>query len=67
MSQEKAAKPWRDAIAPHADVAKGRFKQAEFAADLAEVINGKATPEYQDPVEFYKRTYLTAGIQPDFL
>ena len=26
--------PWREVITPHADVASGRFEQAEFAADL---------------------------------
>jgi hypothetical protein len=43
-------------------VSTGRFKQAEFAADLAQVIAGKAGHEYQDPVEFFRRTYLTAGM-----
>ena len=27
-------KPWREVVAPHADVATGRYQQAEFAADL---------------------------------
>jgi predicted AAA+ superfamily ATPase len=62
MTEENVVKPWREVITPHADVASGRFKQAEFAADLAQVIAGKATFEYQDPIEFFKRTYLTAGM-----
>ena len=62
MTEESIVRPWREVITPHADVASGRFKQAEFAADLAQVIAGKATSEYQDPVEFFKRTYLTAGM-----
>ncbi len=41
--------PWREIIAPHADVAEGNFEQAEFAADLFEVLQGNAEPEYQDP------------------
>lgn len=56
-------KPWRDVVTPHPDVAGGRYRQAEFAADLAQVLSGKAEPEYQDPVEFYQRTYITAGIK----
>ena len=32
--------PWREIITPHADVAAGRFDQAEFAADLFEVLSG---------------------------
>jgi len=55
-------KPWKKVAIPHADVTKGRYKQAEFAADLAQVLSGKAEPEYQDPVEFFNRTYLTEGI-----
>jgi predicted AAA+ superfamily ATPase len=62
MTSEMNLKAWRDVITPHGDVASGKFKQAEFAADLAQVVSGKASSEYQDPVEFYKRTYLTAGM-----
>lgn len=54
--------PWRDIITPHADVASGRFDQAEFAADLFEVASGTADEEYQDPKAFFARTYLTAGL-----
>lgn len=28
---------WREVIEPHPDVAQGRYKNAEFAADLAQV------------------------------
>ena len=27
-------KPWREVVMPHADVASGRYQQAEFAAEL---------------------------------
>jgi predicted AAA+ superfamily ATPase len=54
---------WRQVIHPHRDVAEGRYRQAEFAADLAEVLAGTAEPEYQDPAEFFHRTYLTHGIR----
>ncbi len=55
--------PWRDIIAPHADVAAGRFEQAEYAADLALVADGGAEPEYQDPQAFFTRTYVTQGLR----
>ena len=55
--------PWREIIAPHADVASGRFDQAEFAADLYEVFSGNADSEYQDPRAFFARTYLTQGLR----
>ncbi len=54
--------PWRDLITPHADVASGRFQQAEYAADLWQVANGEADESYLDPVAFFGRTYLTAGL-----
>ncbi|WP_353948616.1 DUF499 domain-containing protein [Sporolactobacillus sp. Y61] len=53
---------WRDVIEPHPDVAAGRYKNAEFAADLAQVAHGDASYEYQDPVEFFARTYVTEGM-----
>lgn len=56
-------KPWRQVVEPHPDVAAGRYRQAEFAADLSQVHRGTAEPEYQDPVEFFARTYLTEGIR----
>lgn len=43
---------WRDVIQPHPDVAQGRYKKAEFAADIAQVARGEGAYEYRDPVEF---------------
>ena len=54
---------WRDVVTPHPDVAEGRYRKAEFAADLAQVVRHTAQAEYQDPVEFFSRTYMTAGIK----
>ncbi|MGC9523052.1 MAG: DUF499 domain-containing protein [Anaerolineae bacterium] len=56
-------KGWRDVVEPHPDVATGRYIQAEFAADLAQVHARTAATEYQDPKEFFRRTYLTEGLQ----
>ncbi|GAB4249809.1 MAG: Swt1 family HEPN domain-containing protein [Thermoleophilia bacterium] len=58
-----ALKPWREVITPHPDVASGRYQQAEFAADLWQVYRGEASAEYQDPVEFFRRTYLTENLK----
>ena len=55
-------RPWRELVVPHPDVASGRYQQAEFAADLFQVITGKAEAEYGDPAEFFRRTYLTEGL-----
>jgi hypothetical protein len=54
---------WRDIIEPHPDVAQGRYKNAEFAADLAQVARGEGAYEYRDPVEFFARTYVTEGMK----
>jgi predicted AAA+ superfamily ATPase len=57
--------PWRDIVAPHTDVSSGEYQKAEFAADLWVVHNRKdqAAKEYTDPVEFFRRTFLTQGLR----
>lgn len=55
-------RPWREIATPHPDVASGRYRMAEFAADLFQVITGKAETEYIDADEFFRRTYLTEGL-----
>ena len=55
-------KPWREIVTPHKDVASGRYQQAEFAADLWQVHLGEGTDEYRNPVEFFRRTYLTESL-----
>lgn len=58
-----ALKPWREVATPHPDVASGQYQQAEFAADLWQVHLEKGIPEYLDPVEFFRRTYLTQSLK----
>lgn len=60
---EANLKPWREIITPHADVMRGNYQQAEFAADLWQVHIGQGTPEYSDPKEFYRRTFLTESLK----
>jgi len=56
-------RPWREVVTPHEDVASGRYQQAEFAADLWQVHLGEGSREYLDPVEFFRRTYLTDSLK----
>ncbi|MHB1543734.1 MAG: Swt1 family HEPN domain-containing protein [Gammaproteobacteria bacterium] len=56
-------KPWREVVTPHQDVASGRYQQAEFAADLWQVHLGEGSDEYKNPVEFFRRTYLTESLK----
>ena len=57
-------RPWREVLPPHHDVATGNFHASEFAADLYKVATGgEADADYADPVEFFRRTYLTEGLR----
>lgn len=56
-------RPWIEVAFPQADVLSSRFKQSEFAADLAAVDMGKASEDYQQPESFFRITYLTEGLQ----
>lgn len=57
-------RPWREVLQPHDDVATGNFHASEFAADLFKVSTGsEADADYADPVEFFRRTYLTEGLR----
>ena len=37
--------------------------EADFAADLAQVVTGGGSPEYLDPVRFFANTYPTRGLK----
>ena len=52
-----------DLCQPRADVLAGQVADADFAADLASVIVGKASPEYLDPVQFFANSYPTRGLR----
>lgn len=62
--EASGVRPWRDVITPHADVQAGKLEAAEFAADLHMVSIGESTSEeYSDPIQFFRRTYLTEGLK----
>ena len=48
---------------PRADVLKGAITEADFAADLAQVIIGVGNVEYLDPARFFANTYPTRGLK----
>ncbi len=39
------------------------LKQAEVGTDLWQVFLGDGSDEYRDPVEFYRRTFITEVLQ----
>ncbi|MGE0304271.1 MAG: Swt1 family HEPN domain-containing protein [Acidimicrobiia bacterium] len=61
----KGLQAWRKVILPHDDVAAGRFNVAEFAADLelVRLRDPETATEYREPIPFFERTYLTAGLR----
>jgi len=48
---------------PHEDILQGRLTMDVFAADLWEVYKKRSPAEYQDADIFFKKTYLTKGLQ----
>ena len=55
-------KPWFAVATPHEDVREGRLSEAVFAANLWAVVQQNAPQVYLDPVAFFSKTYLTAGL-----
>ena len=48
---------------PRADILFGSVADADFAADLAQVIRGHASEEYADAARFFVRTWPTRGLK----
>lgn len=48
---------------PRPDILKGDIRESDFAADLAQVINGTAPPEYARPNKFFANTHPTKGLK----
>jgi hypothetical protein len=58
-----ATRNWFDIIPPHEDIRAGNFDESIFAADLGDVVDGSAPPDYADPGLFFRKTYLTDGLR----
>ncbi|MBE9018013.1 ATP-binding protein [Chroococcidiopsidales cyanobacterium LEGE 13417] len=48
---------------PRPDILKGDIRESDFAADLAQVINGTAPLEYALPNKFFANTHPTQGLK----
>ena len=58
-----ALKPWYKVITPREDLREGRpLDASEFAVHLDQVRDGRAPAVYQDPSEFFERTFLTKNL-----
>jgi len=58
-----AWKPWHKVVQIREDLKSGELSLAVFAADLYDVIMGKAKPVYQNPKEFFALTYPTFNLR----
>lgn len=58
-----AWKPWHEVVTVRPDLKTGELSLAEFAADLYDVVMGKARKVYQDPAEFFSLTYPTFNLR----
>lgn len=57
-------KPWYHVVLPRDDLREGKPLDApEFAAHLDKVRDKVAPRDYQDPVRFFDRTYLTRNLK----
>jgi hypothetical protein len=54
---------WYNVATPHEDIRKGDFDESDFAAKLGDVVDGVAAHDYNDPYVFYKKNYLTKGLE----
>ncbi len=58
-----ALKPWYKVVTPREDLREGRpLDASEFAVHLEQVRDGQAPPVYQQPADFFERTYLTNNL-----
>ena len=60
---EGALLPWFRVVKPHLDICTGRLDESVFAANLAEVALGNGREMYTNPVMFFSKTFLTAGLK----
>lgn len=57
-------KPWYKVFTPREDLREGKpLDAAEFAVHLGQVRDGRANEDYQNPVRFFERTFLTKNLR----
>ena len=52
-----------DICRPRPDVLDGTLADTDFAADLAQVLTGKASADYREPGPFFANTFPTRGLK----
>ena len=62
MMNEKL-RSWREVMKPRLEVQQGKFRSADFAADLMQSVLGNAADDYSRPERFFRMTYITDGMR----
>lgn len=58
-----AIKPWYKVVTPREDLREGKpLDASEFAVHLDQIRDGRAPADYQNPQQFFERTYMTANL-----
>lgn len=52
-----------DLCTPRDDVVKGAIAESDYAANLANVLSGRASADYSNPAIFFTNTYPTEGLK----
>lgn len=57
-------KPWYKVVTPREDLREGKpLDASEFAVHLDQVRDGRANEDYQNPIRFFERTFLTNSLR----
>ena len=56
-------RPWFQNCIPHYDIRSGNLDESIFAANLNDVVTGMAPEVYLNPITFFAKTYVTAGLR----
>jgi len=63
MANKNQGTPWHQVVKIRDDLRTGELSLAVFAADLYDVVTGRAKPIYQQPEEFFALTYPTFNLR----
>src|SRR5713101_1858370 len=63
MASKLAWKPWHEVVQLRTELKSGELSLSIFAADLYDVVMGRARPIYQHPSDFFSFTYPTFNLR----
>lgn len=63
ISDDSLLPSWFNNVIPHYDIRQGALDESVFAANLGEVALGTGREVYRNQVEFFQKTFVTAGLK----